>query len=106
MALRAALGAGRARIVRQLITESALLAFAGAAAGLGLGVSVLSIFKSVLPGVTPGLAQIAIDWRIAGAVIGLAMIAGVAFGLAPAVSASQLDLNDTIKTGSPRSASR
>jgi len=105
MALRAALGAGRARIVRQLITEGALLAFAGAAAGLGLGVSVLSIFKSVLPGVTPGLAQIAIDLRIAGAAVGLAIIAGVAFGFAPALSASQVDLNETIKTGSPRSAS-
>jgi putative ABC transport system permease protein len=105
MALRAALGAGRARIVRQLITESALLAFAGAAAGLVLGVSVLSIFKSVLPGITPGLAQIAIDLRIAGAVVGLALIAGVAFGLAPALSASRVDLNETIKTGSPRSMS-
>jgi putative ABC transport system permease protein len=105
MALRAALGAGRARIVRQLITESALLAFAGAAAGLALGISVLSIFKSVLPGVTPGLARISIDLRVTGAVVGLAMIAGAAFGLAPALSASQLDLNETIKTGSPRSTS-
>lgn len=105
MALRAALGAGRARIVRQLITENALLALAGAAAGLALGISVLSIFKSVLPADTPGLGQVFIDWRIAGAVTALAMIAGVAIGLAPALSASQLDLNETIKTGSPRSTS-
>ena len=105
MALRAALGAGRERIVRQLITESSLLALAGAAAGLALGAGVLSIFKSVLPGDTPGLAQISIDLRIAGVVVGLAMMAGVAFGLAPALSASQFDLNETIKTGSPRSAS-
>ena len=106
MALRAALGAGRARIVRQLITESMLLAFAGGAAGLALGVSVLSIFKAVLPGATPGLAQISIDLRIAGAVVGLAMLAGAAFGLAPVLIASQLDLNEVIKTGSPRLTSR
>jgi predicted permease len=105
MALRAALGAGRARIVRQLITESAFLAFAGAAAGLLLGVSVLSIFKSVLPGATPGLARISIDWHVAGAVVGLAMMSGVVFGLAPSLSAAQIDLNETIKTGGSRSTS-
>ena len=105
MALRAALGAGRARILRQLITESALLACAGAVAGLVLGVGVLSIFKSILPAQTPGLGRIAIDLRIVGAVGGLAILTGLAFGLAPALSTWQLDLNETIKTGSPRSTS-
>lgn len=105
IALRAALGAGRARILRQLITESALLAVAGAAAGLGLGAVVLSLFKSLLPATTPGLTQAAVDWRVGAAIVALALFAGVAFGLAPAFSASQVDLDETIKTGSQRSTS-
>ncbi|HKD05549.1 MAG TPA: ABC transporter permease [Bryobacteraceae bacterium] len=105
MALRAALGAGRVRLLRQLLTESALLALVGAAAGIALGVSILSIFKSVLPATTPGLAEAAIDWQVAGAVAALAITAGLAFGLAPAFSASQIDLGEAMKTGSQRSTS-
>ncbi|PYT25842.1 MAG: hypothetical protein DMG57_23740 [Acidobacteria bacterium] len=103
IALRVALGAGRLRIVGQLLTESVLLAMAGGGVGILLGMSALSIFKSVLPASTPGLSQAAIDWPIAGAVAALALFTGLAFGLAPALSAAQVDLTDSIKTGSQRS---
>ena len=103
ISLRIALGAGRMRIVRQLLTESVLLAAVGGGLGILLGMSALSIFKSVLPAATPGLAQAAIDWPVGGAVALLALFTGVAFGIAPAMSASQIDLAQSIRTGSQRS---
>ncbi|MBV8863872.1 MAG: ABC transporter permease, partial [Acidobacteriaceae bacterium] len=103
IALRTALGAGRLRIIRQLLTESVGLALLGAALGIALGWSALSMFKSLLPSSTPGLAEAAIDWQVVGAVTTLALVTGLGFGLAPALSASQVDLTEAIKTGSQRS---
>lgn len=105
IALRAALGAGRLRIVRQLLTESIGLALLGAGLGILLGISALSIFKSVLPASLPGLAQAHVDWQIVAVVTALALFSGLASGFAPALSASQVDITETIKTGSQRSTS-
>jgi predicted permease len=105
LALRAALGADRLRIVRQLLTESVGLAVTGAAFGVVLGVSALSVFKSLLPASLPGLATAAIDWQIVALVTALALFTGLASGIAPALSASQVDITETIKTGSERSTS-
>jgi predicted permease len=105
MALRVALGAGRLRVIRQLLTESVGLALIGAAIGILLATGTLAVFKSLLPSGLPGLAQAAIDWQILAAVTALALCTGLASGIAPALSASQVDIAETIKTGSQRSTS-
>jgi predicted permease len=105
IALRTALGAGRRRVVRQLLTESVLLAFAGGALGVLLGGSALSIFKSVLPPSTPGLAAASVDWQVAAGIAALALFTGLAFGIAPALGASQVDLASDKRSGSQRSTS-
>ena len=105
MALRAALGADRLRIIRQLLTESVGLALAGAVLGTLLGFSALSVFKSVLPSSLPGLAQAEIDWQVIAVVSALTLLTGLASGFAPALCASQVDIAEAIRTGSGRSTS-
>jgi len=102
IALRAALGAARSRIVRQLLTESVLLAALGAGSGLALAGVVLNIFKSVLPPGTASMAGVTIDWQVAGFVAGLAAMTGLAFGMVPALSTARIDLAGSMKAGSAR----
>lgn len=105
LALRAALGASRQRVIRQLLTESTGLAVAGAGLGLLLGAAALTIFKSLLPATLPGLQQAEIDWQVLLGVTALALLSGMASGLAPALSSAQVDITETIKTGGPRATS-
>jgi predicted permease len=102
--IRAALGAGRGRIVRQLLTESLLLAIAGAAVGLMLAFEGLALLKSVLPADIPRLAEANIDWRVLLFVTLLALLTGLAFGIAPALAAARLNLAESLKTRGPQSA--
>ena len=100
MAVRISLGAGRSRLVRQLITESVLMAGVGGALGLALASSGLSMLKSLLPPETPRLSDVTLDWRVflfAGA---LAIITGIISGTAPALHASRPQFTEALKAGS------
>ncbi len=99
MAVRVAIGAGRRRIIRQLLTESVLLAMTGALLGVALAASGLRVLKSVLPADTPRLAEVSLDWRVLGFAASLAVAAAIAFGLAPAFHAARLTLTDSLKSG-------
>jgi predicted permease len=104
MAVRTALGASRVRLVRQLLTESVVLALVGGALGLAVSWNALAILKLALPINTPGWPEIGIDWRVFFFVAGIAILAGTLSGLAPAVTASRLDLTGVINTAGRRSA--
>ncbi|MCI0488403.1 MAG: ABC transporter permease, partial [Blastocatellia bacterium] len=97
ISIRAALGAARGRIARQLLTESVLLAFAGAGLGIILAFEGLSVLKSILPLDNPHLAQASIDWQVIAFVTALTILTGLSFGLAPAISASRLNLAESLR---------
>ncbi|HET6176802.1 MAG TPA: ABC transporter permease [Candidatus Sulfotelmatobacter sp.] len=98
-AVRAALGAGRGRVVRQLLTESVLLAFAGGGLGLLLAAWGTRAAIGVLPAALPRAEQIGLDARVLIFTAGISLLAGVLFGLTPALKASQSDLHETLKQG-------
>jgi len=103
MAVRTALGASQARLVRQLLTESVVLALAGGGLGLAVSWNALAIFKLALPINSPGWPEIGIDWRVFVFVAGIAVVAGALSGLAPAVTGSRLDLAAVYKSAGRRS---
>ena len=98
MSVRAALGAGRGRIVRQLLTESVLLAAVGGGLGLALATGSLSVLKSILPVDNSLVAGAGVDWQVFAFVAALAVLTGLGFGLAPALSAARMDLVASLKT--------
>ncbi len=99
VAIRAAMGAGRKRIVRQLLTESVLLASLGALLGLFLAFEGLSLLKSLLPADTPRLMDVHMDWRVLAFTGGLAILTGLIVGVAPALQVSRGALNSSLKSG-------
>ena len=106
-AIRSALGAGRARIVRQLLTESVLLSLAGGILGMVLGFvgvrALLAVSPAGLPRIGEDGSAIGMDWRVLGFTLGVSLLTGILFGLFPAFSASRTDLNSTLKESSNRS---
>src|SRR5580704_6815760 len=106
MAVRKALGAGRWRLIRQLTTESVLLAMLGGGLGLGAAVYGLTILKTTLPVDTPRLADVTIDGRVLLFTAALAILTGLVFGAMPAYGASKIDLTKSLRTGGDKDESR
>jgi predicted permease len=104
IALRSALGAGRWRIARQVLTESTVLSAIGAMLGVLFAGSAVSLFKMVLPATIPGVAAAGLDWQVVSAVTLMTLFTGLATGLAPALSASRHDIAGSVRTGSQKSA--
>jgi putative ABC transport system permease protein len=99
IALRSALGASRSRLVRQLLTESLLLSTIGGLLGLLLSEGSIQLLKWVGPSSLPRLQEVNLDLPVMGFALGLSILTGVLFGLAPALQVSQGDLNKNLKEG-------
>jgi len=97
IAVRTALGASRGRVVAQMLVESILLAFGGAAAGIALGAALVRVLRAALPPDTPRLSSISLDATVIAACATLSVLIGVAFGLAPAFLASRADALDALR---------
>jgi predicted permease len=107
IAIRAALGASRSRVIRQLLTESTLLALMGGVAGVLLAFVGVDLLKSVLPAYTSRLGEVNIDQYVLGFSILLSLLTGMLFGLAPAFHASRIDVDQALKaSGQAAGASR
>jgi putative ABC transport system permease protein len=100
IALRLAMGAGRWRVMRQLLIESVVLAAIGGALGVFLGWWGLQLFIAASPGNIPRLADVTLDGAALGFTLGISVLTGVLFGLAPAWQFSRPDLNEALKEGS------
>ena len=99
LALRTALGAGRRRLVRQLLTESLLLAFAGGALGLLVAYWGVEGLLAIAPTSIPRLADVQIDWRVAAFAIAASAAVGVLFGIVPALQGTRPQVVDALKDG-------
>lgn len=111
MAIRTAVGASRGRIVRQLLTESLILAMAGGAAGLAFGAAGIRMLLAFSPGDIPRVndpehpaaALSLLDWRALVFLFAITLLTGILFGLLPAIRVSRLDVNSALKESSSRS---
>jgi predicted permease len=107
MAIRTALGASRLRVMRQLLTESMLLAFTGGAIGLLLALWGVALMMNLLPADFPRLSEINLDWRVLGFTLIASVLTGILFGLVPALQISKGDVQEALKeSGRGASSSR
>ena len=102
LALRAALGAGRGRVARQLLTESVVLGLGGGVVGLAVAAAVLRAVPALVPGDVARLDELAIDGAVLAFTLGLSVLVGLAFGAAPAFQWSGGRLVDTLNEGNPQ----
>jgi putative ABC transport system permease protein len=101
IAVRAALGAGRWRLVRQLLVESVMLAFAAASLGMLLAWWGVEVLRASMPDEVPRVANIAIDFRVLATTVLMSTATGILFGIVPALQLSKPDLTIALKDGSP-----
>ncbi|MCU1232873.1 MAG: hypothetical protein JWP63_840, partial [Candidatus Solibacter sp.] len=99
LALRAALGAGRGRLITQLLSESVLLALGGGLLGLLLAVGAVKLLASAGPASVPRLAQASVDPRLFGFALGVSIVTGMLFGIVPALRNSAASLSATLNEG-------
>jgi len=101
LSIRAAIGAGRPRIIRQLLTESVALSFIGGVLGLALGMVGIRALLAVNPGNIPRIgldgSGVGVDWRVLMFTLTVSILTGLVFGLFPALHASRADLNTAVK---------
>ena len=106
LAIRLALGAGRSRVVRQLLTESVLLALVGGVLALALAYAGVEALRSVSPPDLPRLAEIGVNGSVLAFSLALSALTGMVFGIAPALQASRQDVQGFLKEGARESAPR
>ena len=99
IAVRTALGAGRTRIIRQLLTESVVLSSVSGALGLLLSIGGLKALIAFAPQNVPRLDEVSVDFRVLLFTISASLMTGIVFGLVPAYQASRSDLNESLKEG-------
>jgi putative ABC transport system permease protein len=99
IAIRAAMGASRLRVLRQMLTESILLSAIGGVAGLVLSIWSTDVLMSMLPEGAPRIEQVGIDYRVLTFALGVSALTGILFGIIPALQASKLDVSSALKEG-------
>ena len=99
VAIRTAMGASRGRVVRQLLTESLLLATLGGIAGLLLSVWLTDVLQSIAPEGAPRLEQVGLDTRVLFFALAISLLTGLVFGLVPAWQTTKLDVSGSLKEG-------
>ena len=106
MAIRAAMGAGRWRIVRQMLTESVMLSVLGGALGLLFAQWGIKLILYISPDAIPRWQEISLSWTVLGFTIGVSFLTGLLFGLVPALQAGEVDVNETLKETSRGNSGR
>ena len=102
IALRTALGASRMRVIRQLLTESVSLSLVSGLLGLALSLWLIKLLIAMIPPDSPRLNEISINWQVFGFTLGVTVLAGLMFGLLPALQTSRPNLNATLKDSGQR----